>query len=213
MGLKLSTNAAPGLTYLVRGHQSFISMSGSSIKRGYAVNVTNNVTATTFEFNYDSTELAGADRSKLRLNQSTTSGASWTSISGCTPTIANSATGNIKKNGIALTGTIWFTASDSINTPLSPVYIAKENRNIYSLNMEVYPNPFTSDFNIDITTDKGIYTIKLIDISGRAVATQTITTTTGNTIINIPTETLAKGIYMLSITSDTETKTVRVVKQ
>lgn len=81
------------------------------------------------------------------------------------------------KTNVGLSSIIKFTLSDSINTPLSPVYIVEENRNIYPLNMGVCPNPFTSDFNIDITTDKGIYTIQLISMGGRAVATQTITTT------------------------------------
>jgi hypothetical protein len=213
MGLKLSTNNNPGVTTINRGHTVYISGTGKSIARYFDVTTANNVNATNFELIYDSTELNGANRSKLRINQSANGGAAWTNIVGCSPSTANTSSGSVIKTNVGLSSIIKFTLSDSINTPLSPVYIVEENRNIYPLNMEVYPNPFTSDFNIDITTDKGIYTIQLIDISGRAVATQTITTTAGNTRLNIPTETLAKGIYMLSITSDKETKTVRVVKQ
>jgi hypothetical protein len=215
MGLKLSTNAAPGLTYIVRGHQSFASMSGSSIKRGFAVSVSNNVTATVFEMNYDSTELAGADRGKLRLNKSVNSGATWSDITGCTPSTANAATGNIKRNNIALTGTTLFTASDSANTPLSPVFATtsqKTSSEINSSQVSVYPNPFNTEFTLDMNVAAGQYQVVLSDLNGKTMMNQNIEINENNTRMLVPTENLAGGVYFLTLIGNNNKQTMKVIK-
>jgi hypothetical protein len=215
LGLKLSTNAAPGLTYIVRGHRTFTSVNGSSIKRGFDVSVSNNVTATVFEMSYDSTELAGADRGKLRFNKSVNSGVSWSDVTGCTPTTANAATGSVKRNNIALTGTTLYTASDSANTPLSPVFVSPSQNTlseITSSQISVYPNPFNTEFTLDMSVEAGKYQIVLLDLNGKTIMNQNIEITESNTRMLMPTENLAKGIYFLNLIGNNSKQTMKVIK-
>lgn len=215
LGMKLSTNAAPGNTTITRKHNVYTSGTGSSISRNYDITVANNVTASVFEMTYDSTELAGADRSKLRFNKSTNNGSTWSNITGCTPSTANASTGAVRRNGTTLSGTIKFTVSDSANTPLSPVFVNNNqvNSNIeYSSQLMVYPNPFNKEFTIDMNVSAGKYTIMLTDLNGKVIINQNIETTEGNILMVIPSESLSKGVYILNIVGNDFKQTTKVVK-
>ncbi|MBI3233572.1 MAG: T9SS type A sorting domain-containing protein, partial [Bacteroidetes bacterium] len=220
LGLKLTTNAAPGVTTLTRSHGVYTSMSGSSIARAYELTTANNVTASYFEMNYDSTELMGANRSKLRINKSTNSGSTWSNISGCTPTSANAATGYVSKLNLALTGTTLFTASDSINAPLSPLFVNNTvGGNIAAATaisnnkVSVYPNPFTSDFTLEMEVKGGNYKLMLMDMNGKVMMSENIAMMEGTTRMLIPTTELSKGMYILTIMNGNEMKTIKVVKE
>jgi hypothetical protein len=215
LGMKLSTNAAPGNTSITRKHNVYTSGTGSSISRNYDITVANNVTASVFEMTYDSTELAGADRSKLRFNKSTNNGSTWSNINGCSPSTANTSTGKVIKNGITLSGTIKFTVSDSANTPLSPVFVNNNqvNSNIeYSSQLMVYPNPFNKEFTIDMNVSAGKYTVMLTDLNGKVIINNNIETIEGNTQMVVPSESLSQGVYILSIVGNNFKQTTKVVK-
>ena len=217
LGLKLSTNAAPGVTTITRAHNPYTSMSGSSINRNFEVNVASNVTATVFEMNYDSSELAGADRSKLRINQSTNSGATWSDIVGCSSSSANASTGRVYKTGVSLSGTILFTASDSANTPLTPVFVSNTQNNASATSsvnqFMVYPNPFNNEFTLDMTVVAGTYSIVLTDINGKVIINQNVEAVEGNSKMVLSTSELAQGVYLLNIVSNNGRQTLKVVKQ
>jgi hypothetical protein len=53
--------------------------------------------------------------------------------------------------------------------------------------------------------------VKLIDLQGRVIANQNLTNLNGTQVISIPTENVAKGSYVVSITSNGVTSTKSVV--
>ncbi|MBI3234968.1 MAG: T9SS type A sorting domain-containing protein, partial [Bacteroidetes bacterium] len=218
MGLKMTTTSAPGSTTIRRAHNVYTNGGGSSIKRNYTVTVGSAVTASYFEMNYDSTELNGANRSKLRINKSTNSGSTWSNISNCSPTSANNATGYVSKTNVALTGTILFTTSDSVNSSLSPVFVQQTTVNaaMTSLNSinSVYPNPFTEQVTVDFNSaNTGLATIRLTDINGKVVYQSNLSTVEGKNIANINGTQLSSGLYIITIMNGDDVKTSRIIKQ
>ncbi|MBI3233947.1 MAG: T9SS type A sorting domain-containing protein, partial [Bacteroidetes bacterium] len=226
LGGKFSTSSAPGTTIIERGPNAFTSGTGNSIKRYFAFIPSNSQTIS-LELNYDSTELNGANRAFLRMNQSNNNGVTWTTLTGGSRTTASNATGYIYRTNIAVTSAgSWFTASDSATSPLSPIFVlppasstnisatttankvVDENRYI-----TVYPNPFKESFTVDMNMAAGTYTLQLTDLAGRTVQSQTITLNDGNTQIIIPTENIAYGVYNLSLMSNNKIQSIRIIKQ
>ncbi len=218
LGLKLSTSGAPGVTTLTRKHNVYTSGTGISIKRNFTVSSANTVTASLFEMSYDTTELSGADRGKLRFNKSTNSGASWSNITGCTPTTANNPTGYVNRNGVVVlnsTVTI-YTLSDSANTPLSPVFTNNtSNSNSYTNQINgVYPNPFINELTIDFVSEvNSLLSVRMTDINGKVVYNGNFATQQGQNLMNINGANLASGVYLITLMNNIEVKTIRVIKQ
>lgn len=75
-------------------------------------------------------------------------------------------------------------------------------------NLAVYPNPFNDYLIIDLPLFNQVYSIKITDGTGRVVI-QTNNLTGKN---SIPTESLEKGIYHVSVTTDYESFTQIFVK-
>jgi hypothetical protein len=72
----------------------------------------------------------------------------------------------------------------------------------------VYPNPF--DHNLRINTPTLSYsTLSILDLQGRKIAEQAISGL--STLVN--TSTLPNGVYLLFLTGDSESATVKIVKQ
>jgi hypothetical protein len=218
LGLKLSTSGAPGVTTITRKHNVYTSGTGSSIKRNFTVSSANTVTASVFEMSYDTTELSGADRGKLRFNKSTNSGASWSNITGCSPTTANNPTGYVIRNGVVVlnsTVTI-YTLSDSANTPLSPVFTNNtSNSNSYTNQINgVYPNPFINELTIDFVSEvNSLSSVRMTDINGKVVYNGNFATQQGQNLMNINGANLASGVYLITLMNNNEVKTIRVIKQ
>jgi len=77
--------------------------------------------------------------------------------------------------------------------------------------LNVYPNPASDVVNVSFEATNADYTIKLIDLQGRVIANQNLTNLNGTQVISIPTENVAKGSYIVSITSNGLTSTKSVV--
>ncbi len=77
--------------------------------------------------------------------------------------------------------------------------------------LKVIPNPFTDGFEVSglmfVVGDK----IQLIDVLGKTVLTNILSTTTSN--IKLQTSNLLPGVYFLQVTTPKEKKVVKVVKQ
>jgi hypothetical protein len=95
---------------------------------------------------------------------------------------------------------------DNIN--ISSATSLSENE-IVGLN--VYPNPASTEVNVSFEAKNANYLVKLVDLQGRVIANQNLTNLNGTQVISIPTSTVAKGSYVVSITSNGLTSTKSVV--
>lgn len=75
----------------------------------------------------------------------------------------------------------------------------------------IYPNPNNGTFTINTYGDGTSAELQLIDITGKQVYCKKITPAKGNNAISIETTSLQKGLYVLSFTSNNETKTQRII--
>ncbi|MCL6296728.1 BspA family leucine-rich repeat surface protein [Jejuia spongiicola] len=85
------------------------------------------------------------------------------------------------------------------------------SNNILKKHIHLYPNPTASKLFISNPLNINLKTISIHDISGRLILTKTIKTNTAEQSINI--SKLSSGIYLLSLKSDTENMTKRIIKQ
>lgn len=76
------------------------------------------------------------------------------------------------------------------------------------LNITVYPNPSNNNWNISTPNDV-IDTIELYDVMGKRVSTVTVDSNT----TSVNNETLAKGLYLAKISTNTGQKTVKLIKK
>jgi hypothetical protein len=95
---------------------------------------------------------------------------------------------------------------DNIN--ISSATSLSENE-IVGLN--VYPNPASTEVNVSFEAKNANYLVKLVDLQGRVISNQNLTNLNGTQVISIPTENVAKGSYIVSITSNGLTSTKSVV--
>jgi len=77
--------------------------------------------------------------------------------------------------------------------------------------MNVYPNPASTEVNVSFEAKNANYMVKLIDLQGRVISNQNLTNLNGTQVISISTENVAKGSYIVSITSNGMTSTKSVV--
>jgi len=77
--------------------------------------------------------------------------------------------------------------------------------------LSVYPNPASTEVNVSFEAKNADYSVKLVDLQGRVIANQNLSNLNGTQVISIPTSTVAKGSYIVSITSNGMTSTKSVV--
>jgi alpha-tubulin suppressor-like RCC1 family protein len=79
------------------------------------------------------------------------------------------------------------------------------------LSIAIYPNPFTSDVYINVSTLSGAEaTIKVANLSGQQLLERSLNTT--QSIEKVDLSSLPKGIYFVHVTSATGTTIVKVIK-
>jgi hypothetical protein len=79
------------------------------------------------------------------------------------------------------------------------------------LGLNVYPNPASTEVNVSFEASNADYSVKLVDLQGRVIANQNLTNLNGTQVISFSTSTVAKGSYLVSITSNGLTSTKSVV--
>ncbi|MHB8259647.1 MAG: T9SS type A sorting domain-containing protein [Bacteroidia bacterium] len=89
---------------------------------------------------------------------------------------------------------------NSVSTNMGLTGIAQNNSNIVAVS--VFPNPANSSFNMDINlTTSEKTSITLYNVMGQEVSTKNYDFSAGENIINIPTDQLATGMYMVLVSS------------
>jgi len=214
MGLTITSASAPGNVTLVRAHTPQINGSNSGIARYYDLTIQNAVSTTKLDIAYDSTELNGNVRGRLRINRSNNGGTTWSSITGCSPTTANAATGNVGKYAVvSLSGSMRLTASDSLNS-LSPVFETSQEAQTQSTgSISTWPNPFTSSFTAELDMAAGQYQITLMDMNGRVIENKQVEVQNGKVQLSVSGEGLSSGVYLLNVQGNGSNTNLKVVKQ
>lgn len=77
--------------------------------------------------------------------------------------------------------------------------------------MNVYPNPANEAINVSFEAENADYSIDVLDIQGRVVATQNMSNANGTQVISFATENMAKGSYIVRISSEGLSTTKNVV--
>lgn len=80
-----------------------------------------------------------------------------------------------------------------------------------AIGLNVYPNPAAEMVNISFNATGGDYAFQMTDLQGRVVESRTMNNLNGAQLINITTENLAKGSYLINIISNGATTTKKIV--
>lgn len=85
--------------------------------------------------------------------------------------------------------------------------------NDYLQSVSVYPNPFNSDFNLDLQlTDANDVNIFVHDIQGKLVLEQTLYCSTGQNKVTIAASELKNGFYFATIKVGLQTHVIKLIK-
>jgi hypothetical protein len=77
--------------------------------------------------------------------------------------------------------------------------------------MNVYPNPATDAINVSFEAANADYSVDVLDIQGRVIASQVVNNVNGTQVVSFATENMAKGNYIVRIASNGFTTTKSVV--
>ncbi len=77
--------------------------------------------------------------------------------------------------------------------------------------MNVYPNPATDAINVSFEAANADYSVDVLDIQGRVIASQAVNNVNGTQVVSFATENMAKGNYIVRIASNGFTTTKSVV--
>lgn len=97
------------------------------------------------------------------------------------------------------------------NTPCS--HLSVENIDGDNINTLIYPNPFTGNVNIEITSFKTSTTIvQLFDLNGRQILRKEFQINQGLSTVPIETIGLSNGIYLMTIIMGNELSSHKIIK-
>ena len=77
--------------------------------------------------------------------------------------------------------------------------------------MNVYPNPASDAINVSFEAANADYSVDVMDIQGRVIASQVVSNVNGAQVVTFATENMAKGNYIVRIASNGFTSTKSVV--
>jgi hypothetical protein len=77
--------------------------------------------------------------------------------------------------------------------------------------LNVFPNPASDLVNVTFEGENTDYSISLMDIQGRVISSREIANASGEQVVSFSTENVAKGSYIVTVTSNGATTTKNVV--
>lgn len=80
-----------------------------------------------------------------------------------------------------------------------------------SIALNVYPNPATDLVNISFEGQNTDYSISLMDIQGRVISSREMANVSGEQVVSFSTENVAKGSYIVTVSTNGATTTKNVV--
>ncbi len=190
------------------------------------------ITNPSLTFSVAHREYTAAYSDVLEVEVSTNCGATWTNI--------YSKAGSVLSTGAATTAAYTPAAAadwrvetvniSSVSSASSALFKFKatsnygnniyvDNINIGTASLEaltqtsfnVYPNPASDLVNISFEGENTDYSISLMDIQGRVISSRKIANASGEQVVSFSTENVAKGSYIVTVTSNGATTTKNVV--
>ena len=98
---------------------------------------------------------------------------------------------------------------DSEKKPFKTGMLGINEENFAAMN--VYPNPATDAINVSFEAANADYSLDVLDIQGRVIASQVVNNVNGTQVVSFATENMAKGNYIVRIASNGFTTTKSVV--
>ena len=120
------------------------------------------------------------------------------------PTTSNSA------NMSAVVVLIDNATGEIINAEKQSISGANVNE-METIALNVFPNPASDLVNISFEGENTDYSISLMDIQGRVISSREIANASGEQVVSFSTENVAKGSYIVTVTSNGATTTKNVV--
>jgi len=99
--------------------------------------------------------------------------------------------------------------ADSEKKPFKTGALGINEENFAAMN--VYPNPATDAINVSFEAANADYSVDVLDIQGRVIASQVVNNVNGTQVVSFATENMAKGNYIVRIASNGFTTTKSVV--
>lgn len=112
-------------------------------------------------------------------------------------------------NGIAVATVATFSAGSSMEDAMKVSGTASINEASAEIGMSVYPNPASGLVNVSFDA-KGDYTVSIMDVAGRVVATQAVSAA-GTTNIEMPISNLQAGNYFVSVANGVSSYTQKLM--
>ncbi len=83
-----------------------------------------------------------------------------------------------------------------------------------NIHITAYPNPVVSQVNLKVEgAELGLYTIKVMDATGRMMHTESMNVTTAKTNVSIPAGNWSAGLYFAQVEKDGAQRMIPIVKQ
>lgn len=101
------------------------------------------------------------------------------------------------------------TFGESETKPFKTGSLGINEENFASMN--VYPNPASDAINVSFEAANADYSVDVLDIQGRVIASQVVSNVNGAQVVTFATENMAKGNYIVRIASNGFTSTKSVV--
>ena len=111
-----------------------------------------------------------------------------------------------------MTDATWYytTSTPMVRMNFNPVVGVNEVENTYALS--VYPNPANTNATVSFSLNKeAAVSINVTDLSGKVVYMNTLGTVNGTQSVNVTTDALKSGVYMVNVTVDGNVSTQKLI--
>ncbi|WP_300663124.1 T9SS type A sorting domain-containing protein [Fluviicola sp.] len=105
----------------------------------------------------------------------------------------------ITVNGTTVASIATYASGASMDDAMKVDATASISEATAEIGMSVYPNPASGIVNVSFEGKGGDYTVSILDISGRTVATQVVSNVSGSTSVEMPITSLQAGNYFVSV--------------
>lgn len=116
----------------------------------------------------------------------------------------------VQVNGVSVATVATYSAGASMEDAMKVSGTASIDEASAEIAMSVYPNPASGMVNISFEGKGADYSISIMDVSGRVVATQVVTAS-GSTTVEMPINSLQAGNYFVSIANGASSYTQKLM--
>ena len=97
-----------------------------------------------------------------------------------------------------------------IVVPSIPLGIEQEDASLPEI--KVYPNPASSNVNVELTGYRSSATLTLFNIVGQVLTSETVSVNPGKSIVKMDLSSYTEGVYFIQVNSDRSQEIIRISK-